>query len=118
MKEEILRYLRLGGSAAVLAIVVALAVSGIGWLAGWRAATQISNGLSGTGSIIVALGIFSLAGGLRMRGGPRLPNRRTDSDLNRSERAKQWAADTIQGYNPLILLASTGIILISVALLI
>lgn len=117
MKEIVLRYLRLCGSALLLAVVVALLISGIGWLAGWRAANQFSNGLSGAGSIIVALGFLSLAGGLHMRGGLRVPNRRPDSDMNRSERARIWAAETVQGYNPLVLLAVTGLFLIGVSLL-
>jgi hypothetical protein len=117
MKEIILRYLRLCGSALLLAVVVALLISCIGWLAGWRAANQFSNGLSGAGSIIVALGFLSLAGGLHMRGGLRVPNRRPDSDMNRSERARIWAAETVQGYNPLVLLAVTGLFLIGVSLL-
>jgi len=117
MKEITIRYLRLCGSAVLLAVVVVLVISGIGWLAGWRAAAQFSNGLSGAGSIIVALGFLSLAGGLHMRGGLRVPNRRPDSDLNRSERARIWAAETIQGYNPLVLLAIIGLFLIGVSLL-
>jgi hypothetical protein len=117
MKEIVLRYLRLCGSALLLAVVVALLISCIGWLAGWRAANQFSNGLSGAGSIIVALGFLSLAGGLHMRGGLRVPNRRPDSDMNRSERARIWAAETVQGYNPLVLLAVTGLFLIGVSLL-
>jgi hypothetical protein len=118
MTEKILQYLRLTGSAAMLAVVVGLIISGIGWLAGWRTAIQFSNGLSGAGFIIVVLGIFSLASGLRMRGGGRVPNRRTDGDLSRSDGARQWAAESIQGYNPLVLLAITGLILIGVALVI
>jgi len=117
MKEIVLRYLRLCGSALLLAVVVALLISCIGWLAGWRAANQFSNGLSGAGSIIVALGFLSLAGGLHMRGGLRVPNRRPDSDMNRSERVRIWAAETVQGYNPLVLLAVTGLFLIGVSLL-
>jgi hypothetical protein len=117
MKEIVLRYLRLCGSALLLAVVVALLISCIGWLAGWRAANQFSNGLSGAGSIIVALGFLSLAGGLHMRGGFRVPNRRPDSDMNRSKRARIWAAETVQGYNPLVLLAVTGLFLIGVSLL-
>jgi hypothetical protein len=117
MKEIVLRYLRLCGSALLLAVMVALLISCIGWLAGWRAANQFSNGLSGAGSIIVGLGFLSLAGGLHMRGGLRVPNRRPDSDMNRSERARIWAAETVQGYNPLVLLAVTGLFLIGVSLL-
>ena len=83
-----------------------------------RTATQFSDGLSNAGAISVVLGIFSLAGGYRMRGGARVPNRRTDGDANRSERARQWAAETIQGYNPLVLLAITGVVLIGASLLI
>ena len=118
MKEGILRYLRLTGVAVLMAVIVALLVSGIGWLAGWRTAVQFSNGLSGAGSIFLALGILSLAGGCRMRGGLRVPNRPPDRDMNRSERTKQFAADAIQGFNPLFLLACTGLILIGAALLI
>ena len=118
MKEKIVHYLRLVGIAALIAVVVALVVSGIGWLAGWRTAVQFSNGLSGAGSIVLALGILSLAGGYRMRGGFRVPNRPPDSDLNRSERTKLWAADITQGYNSLVLLAIIGLCLIGVAILV
>jgi hypothetical protein len=118
MKERILHYLRLTGSAALIAVVVGLLVSSVGWLAGWRTANQFSNGLSGAGFIFLALGILSLAGGYRMRGGLRVPNRRPDSEFIPSERSRQSATDQIQGYNPLFLLAITGLILIGVSLLI
>jgi hypothetical protein len=118
MKTKILLYLRLGGSALVLATVLCLVVSGIGWLAGWRTAIQFSDALSNVGSIVVVLGLLSLASGLRMRGGARVPNRRTDGDINRSAGAGMWTAEAIRGYNPLILLAMTGIVLIGVSLLI
>jgi hypothetical protein len=118
MKKNAIPYLRLAGTAVLIAIIAGLLVSGFGWLIGWRTAVQFSNGLSGAGSIILALGILSLAGGYRMRGGLRVPNRRTDSDLNRSDRAKLWAADTVQGYNPLVLFAITGLCLIGMAILV
>ena len=118
MKEKIVHYLRLAGIAALIAVVVALVVSGIGWLAGWRTAVQFSNGLSGAGFIAVALAILSLAGGYRMRGGFRVINSQPDINLNRSERASLWATRTTQGYNPLVLLAIIGLCLIGMAILV
>lgn len=111
-------YLRLAGIIALTALVLSILMGGIGWLLGWRISTQFSNGFFIGGGVLIVLGVFSVMGGFSQRADFKMTYSRTASPANIGERARQMIADINQGYNALIFLTLTGVLLIGIAMLI
>jgi hypothetical protein len=113
MKTPILRLVL---TALCLCLVIALITSGIGALLGWKTSTQFSDGLFIAGSLSIVLGIFTIIGGTNMRADFGLLYGQSAGDASIAERTRRWVADMIQGYNAMILLFLTGVLLIGLSI--
>jgi hypothetical protein len=118
MKKYLIHYLRLAGTAALIAIIAGGSVLGIGWLRGWQTAIQFSNGFFAAGAIVLVLGFATVSGGFRMRSDFGVLYSQSAGDMSLSDRTKLWVADITQGYGALILLTFAGLLLIGVAILV
>jgi hypothetical protein len=118
MKQNLIHYIRLAGTAALIAILAGLIVLGIGWLGRWHSALQFSNGFFTAGAIVIVLGLLSVMGGFSMRSDFRVLYSQSAGDMNLADRSRLWMADITQGYGVLILLAIAGFLLIGIAVLI
>ena len=118
-KENIMKksFLRLVGTTLLLALMIGMLVSGVGWLLGWRTSVQFSNGLFIPGGILVVLGILSVMGGYGMRSDFHVVYSQSAGDMSNAERAQRWAADMTQGYSAFIFLFLTGGFLVGLAVL-
>jgi len=115
MKTPILRLVL---TALFLSLVIGLITSGIGALLGWETSTLFSNGLFIAGSACIILGIFTLLGGASIRADFSLLYGQSAGDASIAERTRRWVADMSQGYNALILLFLTGVLLIGLSILV
>ncbi|MEW5941338.1 MAG: hypothetical protein AB1750_16865 [Chloroflexota bacterium] len=111
----LLRYFIL---AAIGIAILVLLIGGIGWLFGWRAAVEFSNGFFIVGAILAVFGAYSAIGGFGMRAHPGVNVARTASPASLEERNKQMIADMMQGTNAAYLLVFIGLLLIGIAVLI
>ncbi|MEW6239395.1 MAG: hypothetical protein AB1564_01120 [Chloroflexota bacterium] len=118
MEAAVSFYLRLARMIALAALILSVLLGGIGWLLGWRTSTQFSNGFFIGGGVLIVLGVFSVMGGFSQRADFKMTYSRTASPANIGERARQMIADVNQGYNALIFLTLTGVLLIGIAVLI
>ena len=110
--------LRLFAMTFLFALLVGIIVSLIGWLAGWNTSIQFSNGLFISGSLIIILGVFSIAGGYNKRADPNLTYAQSAGDMNLEGRARRLVADMRQEYHASIFLSLTGGFLIGMAILV
>lgn len=115
MKKNILR---LFVTTFLLALLIGVIVSAIGWLLGWNTSTQFSNGLFISGGLIIVLGLFSVAGGYNMRADPNLIYAQSAGDMNLEGRARRLVADMRQEYHASIFLSLTGGFLVGMAILV
>lgn len=108
--------LRLLGTILGLTLVVSLIVSIIGIVFQWSTPVQFSNGFFAAGAIAIVLGTFTVTGGFQQRGTFSLMYAETASQASTSERAQRMMADFNQRYGTLIVLISTGLLLIGIAI--
>ena len=99
-------------------ILLILLVAALGWLVGWRTATEFSNGFFIVGAILSVFGAYSALGGFGMRGNFGVNFARTASPASLEERNKQMIADMMQGTNAAYMLVFIGLLMIGVAVLI
>lgn len=118
MKSTASFYLRFAGMIALAALILSVLLGGIGWMLGWRTSTQFSNGFFIGGAFLIVLGVFSVMGGFSQRADFKMTYARTASPANLGERARQMMADINQGYNTLVFLVLTSVLLIGTAVLI
>jgi hypothetical protein len=109
MKKMILRILV---SAILLSTISGIVVSIIGLTRGWKTSTQFSDAFFWTGAIMISAGFLSVMGRL---GQPIMPYSQSSLFLDKTERARQWAADISQGYNILAFLGTSGLLLLGLA---
>ena len=115
MKSPILR---LFVTTFLIALVIGILVSVIGWLLGWKTSVQFSNGLFISGGLIIAFGLFSVAGGYNMRADPHLTYAQSAGNMNIEGRARRLVADMRQEFHASIFLSLTGAFLIGMAVLV
>jgi hypothetical protein len=100
-------------SGLVIGVLVAL----FGWVSGWKAAVEFSNGMFVTGSAIIVFGILSMWGGFTSRGNFAQTYAQTASDMSLPERAKLIYLDVLRGYNVVITCTIIGVVLIGLSVL-
>lgn len=110
--------LRLAGIIALAALGLIVIVVVICWFAGWRAASQISNGLSWAGAIVIAIGALSTLGGWGLTRDSQYMYAQSTSHQEQASRARQALGDSIRSYNLAIVTTGAGILCIGVAALI
>ena len=98
--------------------LLVLVVAGVGWLIGWRTATEFSNGFFILGAVVAVFGAYSALGGFGMRGNPGVNFAQTASLASLEERNKRMLADMMQGTNTAYIATGIGLLLIGVAVLI
>jgi hypothetical protein len=118
MRVNFSHYLRLAALVLALNGSVALIVLGIAQLGGWNTLTQFSNGFFGAGMSLIVIGILSAAGGFAQRADFKMTYSASAGSASLAERTQRMVADAQQGYGFLILMASAGVVLIIVSILI
>jgi hypothetical protein len=115
MKSPILR---LFATTFVLALLVGILISIVGWFLGWNTSTQFSNGLFITGGVIIVIGLFSTLGGYNKRSDSFLAYTQSAGNMNLEERTRRMAADMLQEYRAVVFLTLTGGFMIGMAILV
>jgi hypothetical protein len=118
MEKQISPILRLVGTILGLTLLASLIVVIVGLVFQWNTPVQFSNGFFAAGAISIVLGTFTITGGLQQRGMFSLMYAETSSQASISERAQRMMADINQRYGMMILLISTGLLLVGIAVLI
>jgi hypothetical protein len=108
--------LRLLGTVLGLTLVVSLIVTLIGIMFQWNTPVQFSNGFFAAGALAIVLGTFTVTAGFEQRGTFSLLYAETASQASISERTQRMMADINQRYGTLILLISTGLLLVGIAI--
>jgi hypothetical protein len=111
MKNTILRILI---SASLLSFISSIVVAVIGLLLEWKSFNQYSDGFFWAGAILISSGLLSILG---MHNQPIMPYSQSGLYLSKAEKAKQWAADISQGYNVLVFLGTSGLLLFGLSVL-
>ena len=109
MKNPIWRILISVILFSLAAVVVVLV---IGYLLGWKTATQFSDGYFWAGLILISLGFISFQG-YRQRGGEWPP-----VGLSPNERAHLLDADILRSRNIMVFLGVCGLLMFSLSFLI
>jgi hypothetical protein len=113
--KTFLRALQAGG---VLAIVISLLVAFFGLIAGWRTATEYSNGMFAMGSAVIIFGLLAVWGGFTSRGSFQMVYPQSVSDMSLPERARLWMLDTLRGYQIVGVMTVCGALMIGLSVLI
>lgn len=118
MKTNFQTVLRIAIMALLCTLILGALVGLYGWVAGWRSATEFSNGLFVTGSAVIIFGLLSAWGGFTSRGNFEMTYAQSVGDMSLAERVKLWTVDALRGYNVLIAATIIGALLIGLSVLI
>ncbi len=117
-KQTISLILRMFGGGLLIALLIATGVALYGWLRGWQTATEYSNGMFISGSIVIILGVLAVAGGFTSRGNFGITYSQSAGDASIPDRTRQMIVDLLRGYNALAVSAVSGSALIGLSILI
>lgn len=106
------------GGGLLIALLIATGVALYGWLRGWQTATEYSNGMFISGSIVIILGVLAVAGGFTSRGNFGITYSQSAGDASIPDRTRQMIVDLLRGYNALAVSAVSGSALIGLSILI
>lgn len=111
MKEK---YLRVLTSAVLFSLISGIVVTIIGLILGWKTYTQFSDGFFYGGTIMFVVGFLNV-----MATQNQMPNAAQQPGplvhMDRDERFKIWAADISRGYNFMLFLAISGLLMFVMA---
>lgn len=110
--------LRLVGIIVLAALGLMVVVTAICWFAGWRSASQISSGLTGTGIAAIAAGVLSTMGGWGLTRDSQVMYAQSVSQQTMPGRTRQGLGDTLRSYNVAIVATAAGILCLVVSTLI
>ena len=104
------------GAGLLLAAAIGALVSAIGWLTGWNAARQFSDGLFVAGALVMILGAMAIVGGFTLRADFGVIYSQSAGDMSLFERTKQTVAEMVKGYRAVALGVIVGgwLILLSI----
>jgi len=108
---------RLLANTLLLALVIGLVVACAGWLLGWKASVQYSNGFFGVGGILIVIGILSVMGGFGGRADSHMLFSQSAGSMDINERNQRLVSDMTQGYQAFIFLFLLGGFLVALAVL-
>lgn len=108
--------LRLVGTILGLTFLISLIVAVIGLVLQWSAPVQFSNGFFVAGAIAIVLGTLSITGGFQQRANFPITYAESASQASISERGRRMMADINQRYGALILMVSTGLLLVAISI--
>jgi hypothetical protein len=102
-------------SAVLLALISGIIVSIIGLILGWKTYTQFSDGFFFAGIILIAIGFVNVWG--MHNQDPLVAGRQYSpvNNLGRDEGFKLWMADLSRGYNTMIFMGISGLLLFGIA---
>jgi len=109
MKNQILRILL---SGILFSLISSIVVIILGFVLGWKTATQFSDGFFWAGAIMIILGFISFQG-YNQRGTNWLP-----AFLTPTDRTEIWAADTFRGKIIMAVFGISGLLLFSLSIII
>ena len=112
MKNPVLRILI---RAILFSLLTGLVVSIIGLMLGWKTSTQFSDGFFWAGAIVISIGFVNLLGTFSQRTASATQYSRSAVRLDLAELYKIWEADNLHGYHLLAFLATSGLLLFSLA---
>ena len=115
MEKRISPLFRLLGTVLGLTLVASLLVILLGLVFHWNTPVQFSNGFFAAAAVSIVLGTFTVTGGFQQRGAFSLMYAETSSQASLSERTQRTMADINQRYGTLIVLISTGVLLVGIA---
>lgn len=108
--------LRLVGLIMGAALAISLVISLIGYIYQWDKPVQFSNAFFMAGAFVIVLGVFSVTGGFAQRGNFNMMYAETAGQANQAERNQRWAGEVTQRYGTMVLLFTTGLLLIGIAI--
>lgn len=111
-------FLRLLISAFCLSIIIGLITAGIGVLLGWSTSARFSDGLFIAGGLFMCIGAISFIGGNLSRADFTFLYAGSVGDESIADRTRHWVAAMTQGYDLLLLLFVTGLLLIGLSVLV
>lgn len=111
MKKTFLRILI---SASLFSLVSGVVVMIIGFVLGWKTATQFSDGFFWAGALVLLIGCVNALGTVYHSG---LEFRQSAVYLDAAERFKLKEADILHGYNLLAFLGISGLLLFGLSAL-
>ncbi len=112
MKNKILRILI---GAILFSLISGIVVAITGLILGWETSTQFSDGFFWAGAIVISIGFVNLMGMIYQRTVSGLENSQSAVHLDASERFKIWQADILHGYNRLVILEISGLLLLGLS---
>lgn len=115
MKKKILRILI---SAILFSLLSGIVVAIIGQMLGWNTSTQYSDGFFWAGAIVISLGFVNMMGMINQRTVSGLEHSQSAVHLDAAKRLKIWEADFLRGYNLLVFLLISGLLLFGLASLV
>jgi hypothetical protein len=118
MEQRSSHVLRLAAVILGIALIMSLIVLIVGLVLQWNQPVQFSNGFFAAGAIVIVLGTFSITGGFQQRGSFSITYAESAGQASLSERTQRLMIDINQRYGTLVVLISTGLLLIGIAVLI
>jgi hypothetical protein len=116
MEKKNAHVLRLAGLILGVTLAISLLVLLIGYIYQWDKPVQFSDAFFAAGAIIIILGIFSVIGGFAQRANFNILYAESAGQANLAERSQRIVAEVTQRYGVVILLVSTGLVLIGIAI--
>lgn len=111
-------YLRLLGKILGVTAVISLVVFLLGYFLKWNGPVPYSNAFFWAGSLMIVMGVLSVAGGFQQRANFGITYAESAGDANLAERGQRMAADITQRYGALLSLTIIGILLIAISVVI
>lgn len=108
--------LRLAGLILGATLVISLLVLLIGYIYQWDKPVQFSNAFFAAGAVTIILGIFSVTGGFAQRANFNILYAESAGQADQAERSQRAVTEVIQRYAVVIMLVSTGLLLIGIAI--
>ena len=118
MEKKNSHIFRLLGTILGLTLLVSLIVVVVGLVLRWNTSAQFSNAFFIAGAITVVIGTFSVTSGFEQRADFEVTYAEAAGDASISERTQRMMADINQRHGILILLVSTGLLLVGIAIVI
>ncbi len=108
---------RIATRVVAVSLGLAAAISGIGWLLGWRAVRQYVNALSVVGMACLVVAFLTVGGHWTITRGPNYVLSESVSQADGAERTRRRVNDLTRTYGGSILAAMVGAVLIALGLL-
>lgn len=107
--------LRWAGSILGMTLGISLLILLLGYIYQWNEPVQFSNAFFMTGAAVIVVGVLAVAGGFAQRANFNMTYAESAGQANQAERNQRWAGEVTQRYGTMILLFTTGLLLIGIA---